>query len=130
MKRACVLIVEDNALNRRLVRDILEHRGHTIVEACDVAEARAQLERLTPDLVLLDVQIPGGGGELVLREIRLDARFAHLPVLAVTALAMPGDERRLLAAGFSGYLAKPLDTRSFGPVIESFLEPRPGREPG
>jgi two-component system cell cycle response regulator DivK len=129
MKPACVLVVEDNAMNRRLVRDILEHRGHTVVEARDVAEARAQLARLTPDLVLLDIQIPGGGGELVLREIRRDPRLFHLPVLAVTALAMPGDERRLLADGFSGYLAKPIDTRSFGPVIESFLEQRHEREP-
>jgi len=121
MKRASVLVVEDNAMNRRLVRDILQHRGHTVIEACDVSEARTQLQRLTPDLVLLDVQIPGGGGEVILREIRGNPELAHLPVLAVTALAMPGDEHRLLDAGFSGYLSKPIDTRAFGPMVESYL---------
>ena len=121
MKRASVLVVEDNAMNRRLVRDILQHRGHTVIEACDVAEARTQLQRRTPDLVLLDVQIPGGGGEVILREIRGNPELAHLPVLAVTALAMPGDEHRLLEAGFSGYLSKPIDTRAFGPLVESYL---------
>ena len=121
MKRASVLVVEDNAMNRRLVRDILQHRGHTVIEACDVSEARTQLQLLTPDLVLLDVQIPGGGGEVILREIRGNPGLAHLPVLAVTALAMPGDEHRLLEAGFSGYLSKPIDTRAFGPMVESYL---------
>jgi two-component system cell cycle response regulator len=77
--------------------------------------------------VLLDVQIPGGGGELVLHELRALASWSTLPVIAVTALAMGGDRERLLAAGFDGYLSKPIDTRTFGSVIESFLV---DKEPG
>jgi two-component system, cell cycle response regulator DivK len=118
---ALILIVEDNPLNRLLVHDILELRGHEVVEAATVDEARRVLERRRPDLLLLDVQIPGGGGEAVIREVRQRADLADLPIVAVTSLAMPGDRERLLSIGFQGYLSKPIDTRTFGPAIESYL---------
>ncbi|HVZ74642.1 MAG TPA: response regulator [Polyangia bacterium] len=118
--RARILVVEDNPLNRLLVHDILELRGHEVVEAATVDEARAALER-RPDLLLLDVQIPGGGGEAVIREVRRRPHLAHLPIVAVTSLAMPGDRERLLGIGFSGYLSKPIDTRTFGAAIEQYL---------
>jgi two-component system cell cycle response regulator DivK len=117
-----ILVVEDNAANRLLVRDILRHRGHEIFEAASVEEGRAWLQRQALDLVLLDVRIPGGGGEQLLREIRSDPRFTAVPVVAVTAQAMRGDRERLLAAGFDGYVSKPIDTRGFGPEIESFVK--------
>ena len=118
---ARILIVEDNPLNRLLVHDILELRGHEVMEAATVDEARGALSAVRPDLVLLDVQIPGGGGEAVIREVRARADLANLPVVAVTSLAMPGDRERLLSIGFQGYLSKPIDTRTFGPAIESYL---------
>jgi CheY-like chemotaxis protein len=119
--RARILVVEDNPLNRLLVHDILELRGHEVVEAATVDEARAALERTQPDLLLLDVQIPGGGGEAVIREVRRRPQLAHLPIVAVTSLAMPGDRERLLGIGFQGYLSKPIDTRTFGAAVESYL---------
>jgi CheY-like chemotaxis protein len=121
---ARILIVEDNSLNRLLVHDILELRGHEVVEAATVDEARQALEALRPDLLLLDVQIPGGGGEAVIREVRGRAELADLPIVAVTSLAMPGDRERLLSIGFQGYLSKPIDTRTFGPAVESYIRQR------
>jgi len=119
---ATILIVEDNPLNLRLVRDILEYRGFAIETATNVQEASERIRAVRPDLVLLDIQIPGGGGERVLGEIRDNPSLARLPVIALTALAMEGDRERLLNAGFDGYLSKPIDTRTFGSVIESYLE--------
>lgn len=119
-----ILLVEDNAKNRQLVRAILEHRGHRVREAGSVDEGRAALREELPDVVLLDIQIPGGGGESLLSEIRGEPRLAHLPVVAFTAFAMAGDRERLLRAGFDGYLSKPIDTRAFGPQVEWFLAGR------
>jgi CheY-like chemotaxis protein len=121
MTPALVLVVEDHPLNLRLVRDILERRGHEVDAAASVGEARDRLAGRRPDIVLCDLDIPGGGGELLLREIRGDPRLSALPVLAVTAFAMQGDRERVLAAGFDGYFSKPIDTRSFGPGVEAFL---------
>jgi two-component system, cell cycle response regulator DivK len=123
---ARILVVEDNPLNRLLVHDILELRGHAVVEAATVDEARALLATCRPDLLLLDVQIPGGGGEAVIREVRQRADLADLPIVAVTSLAMPGDRERLLSIGFQGYLSKPIDTRTFGAAIESYLKSAEG----
>jgi len=127
---ARILVVEDNPLNRLLVHDILELRGHDVVEAATVDEACAALERERPDLLLLDVQIPGGGGEAVIREVRQRPHLADLPIIAVTSLAMPGDRERLLSIGFQGYLSKPIDTRTFGAAIESYLKGAKGAVQG
>jgi two-component system cell cycle response regulator DivK len=123
---ARILVVEDNPLNRLLVHDILELRGHTVVEAATVDEARELLQRERPDLLLLDVQIPGGGGEAVIRDVRQRAELADLPIVAVTSLAMPGDRERLLSIGFQGYLSKPIDTRTFAAAVESYLKSAEG----
>jgi two-component system, cell cycle response regulator DivK len=114
--RARILIVEDDALNRLLVHDLLELRGHEVVEAATVDEARRALDDGRLDLLLLDVQIPGGGAEAVIRHARGASGSLEIPIVAV-----PGDRERLLGSGFQGYLSKPIDTRTFGAVIESFL---------
>lgn len=119
---ARILVVEDNALNRLLVHDLLELRGHQVIEAATVDEARRALDAQRPDLLLLDVQIPGGGAEAVIRDARRRPGFEAIPIVAVTSLAMPGDRERLLGSGFQGYLSKPIDTRTFGAVVETFLE--------
>ena len=116
-----ILVVEDHPLNRRLVRDILEFHGHEVVEAHDVSQARARLNEHRVALVLLDIQIPGGGGEVVLRTIRSDPTISKLPVIAVTAAAMSGDRARLLAAGFDGYISKPIETKTFASVVDGFI---------
>jgi two-component system cell cycle response regulator DivK len=127
--RARILIVEDNHLNRLLLHDILELRGHEVIEAANVGEACLMLDHERVDLILLDVQIPGGGGEAVIEEVRKRAELADLPIVAVTSLAMPGDRERLLGSGFQGYLSKPIDTRTFGPSIEAYLRPSPAIAP-
>ncbi len=126
--RARILIVEDDALNRLLLHDLLELRGHEVVEAATVEEARGRLAAGGLDLLVLDVQIPGGGAEAVIRHARASADYAEVPIVAVTSLAMPGDRERLLGSGFQGYLSKPIDTRTFGAIIESFLKAAPPAE--
>jgi len=120
---ARILIVEDNPLNRLLIHDLLELRGHEVLEAATVEEARHALASVRPDLLVLDVQIPGGGGEAIIREVRKRDDLNDLPIVAVTSLAMPGDRERLLSIGFQGYLSKPIDTRTFGAAIEAYLRP-------
>lgn len=121
MSRGRILVVEDNVLNRQLMRDILQHAGYSIAEAGSVDEGRARLEEDTPDVVLLDVQLPGGGGERLLAQIREEDRWSLLPVIAVTAFAMQGDRERLLAGGFDAYMSKPIDTRRFADEVSSVL---------
>ncbi|HEX7289126.1 MAG TPA: response regulator [Candidatus Angelobacter sp.] len=106
MKR--ILIVEDKASSRELLRTVLEQLGYAVVEARDGDEALRQVRQQPPDLVLMDLQMPARNGFDVLQEIRKDPELARLPVVAVTANAMPGDQEKALAAGFTGYIAKPV----------------------
>jgi CheY-like chemotaxis protein len=105
---ATVLVVEDNALNLKLVRDVLGHAGYRVLEAGD-AERGLELARAeVPDLILMDVQLPGIDGVEALGRLRADPKTAGIPVAALTALAMREDRERFLAAGFDGYLEKPV----------------------
>jgi CheY-like chemotaxis protein len=105
---ATVLVVEDNPLNLKLVRDVLGHAGYRVLEAGD-AERGIELARAeAPDLILMDVQLPGIDGIEALGRLRADAETAGIRVVALTALAMKEDRERCLAAGFDGYLEKPI----------------------
>jgi CheY-like chemotaxis protein len=104
-----ILIAEDNAVNRELLRELLEMRGHTVVEARDGKEALRALEESKPEILLLDLGMPVLDGYETVRKIRENPRFATLPVLSVTAYAMQGDKERILSSGFDGYLSKPID---------------------
>ena len=115
-----ILVVEDDLWSRRIVIDLLEMRGHQVLVATGVDEARALLAE-QPHVVLLDIHIPGGGGELLLHEIRATEALAKLPVIAFTASAMHGDRERFLRLGFTSYLSKPIDVVSFGAAIEEHL---------
>lgn len=119
-----VVVVEDNARSRRLVRDLLELHGFRPVEAETAEEGLDAIRSELPDLVLMDIQLPGMDGVRALRALRSDAATAQVPVVAVTAYAMRGDEERLLAAGFDGYLAKPIDTRTFAAGLADLLDHR------
>ena len=121
-----VVVVEDNVRSRRLVRDLLELHGFGIVEAESAEEALEAMQDARPDLVLLDIQLPGMDGVAALRVLREDPRTADVPAIAVTAYAMRGDEERLLEAGFDAYIAKPIDTREFVPRLLAVLEARGG----
>ncbi len=107
MKR--ILIAEDRAGSRELVRTVLEDCGYTVVEACDGAEAVRQATISMPDLVLLDLQMPILDGYEVLHYLRRDARFRLIPFVALTANAMEGERERAHAAGFNVFLTKPVD---------------------
>jgi CheY-like chemotaxis protein len=120
--KSLILLVEDNPLNRQLVRDILIYRGHEVLEAATVSEAELKLRQAKPDLVLLDIQIPGGGGEVLFKQIRGRPELAQVPVIAITAFAMPSDVARFRKLGFNAYLSKPIDTRQFASQVQALIK--------
>jgi two-component system cell cycle response regulator DivK len=117
-----VVVVEDKVRSRRLVRDLLELSGFLPVEAESAEEGLVAVRACAPCMVLLDIQLPGMDGEEALRELRADPVTAGIPAVAVTAYAMRGDEERLLALGFDGYIAKPIDTRTFVGQLVDLLD--------
>jgi CheY-like chemotaxis protein len=120
-----VLIAEDNAVNRELLRELLELRGYTVDEACNGEEALDAIEQTQPELLLLDIGMPVLDGFAVIRRIRGNPRFAGLPVVAVTAYAMRGDRERILNSGFDGYLSKPVSPSALTEELCRLL-PKPG----
>jgi CheY-like chemotaxis protein len=104
-----ILIAEDNAVNRELLREMLEAGDYCVVEARNGQEALTKIEEAEPDLVLLDINMPVMDGFAVIRWIREHPKFRKLPVVAVTAYAMKEDRERMLNAGFNGYVAKPIE---------------------
>ncbi|HUX64134.1 response regulator [Sulfuricella sp.] len=123
-----ILLVEDDETNRKLVRVVLSGKRYLIQEANSVEQALEMLKGVKPDLLLLDIRLGEGSGLDVIRAIRADPTFDEVPAVAITAQAMKDDESRFLAAGFDGYLSKPLDTRKLPEVVERFL--REGRRTG
>ena len=119
MKR--ILLVEDNEVNRELIRDMLEGKAFEVAEAENGLEALHILAQTVPDLVLLDIQMPVLDGMSVIKHLREHPEYAALPVLALTAYAMVGDRERVMAAGFSGYVAKPIDRKTLIAAIDSLL---------
>jgi len=104
-----VVVVEDNELNMKLFREVLESSGYRMLEAGTGERAVALTTEHRPDLVLMDIHLPDIDGVEALRMLRADERTASIPVLALTAQAMEGDRERFLAAGFDGYLSKPVN---------------------
>jgi len=119
-----VLIADDNAVSRELIREILEHDQYEVIEAGDGGEALAKVREHRPDLALLDIQMPVMDGNAVIREIRADPRLSHLPVAALTAYAMQGDRERALAAGFNCYITKPIEIPDFRAQVAKLLGKR------
>jgi CheY-like chemotaxis protein len=119
---ATVLVVEDNALNLKLVRDVLGHAGFRVLEAGD-AERGIEIARdEAPDLILMDIQLPGIDGVEALGRLRGDAATAGIPVVALTALAMKEDRERFLGAGFDGYLEKPLSVPALPDQVAALIK--------
>ena len=121
---ATILVVEDHPRNRKLVCDLLGFEGHQVLQAVDAEQARALLADNLPDLILMDIDLPGMDGLDLTRLLKADARTRAIPIVALTAFAMADDERRALEAGCDGYLTKPLDTRAFPGQVAAFLSPR------
>ena len=116
-----VLIVDDNAINLKLASDVLECDGFLIERATDAEQALLLLERVTPDIILMDIALPGMDGLMLTRKLKAQARFAAVPILALTAFAMKGDDDKALAAGCDGYITKPIDTRNLVSQLMRFL---------
>jgi two-component system cell cycle response regulator DivK len=116
-----ILIVEDNARNLKLARDILNHVGYRTLEAENAEDGLALARAQRPDVVLMDVQLPGMDGVEALGRLRTDPLTADIPVVALTAFAMRDDRDRLLAVGFDAYLEKPLNVREFPRQVAAVL---------
>jgi two-component system cell cycle response regulator DivK len=120
---ATILLVEDNETNMKLSLFLLESADHTVITATN-AEAGLTLARERhPDLILMDIQLPGMDGLEATLQLKADDTTRDIPVIALTALAMKGDEERIRAAGCDGYIAKPLDYKQFLSTIKSRLDP-------
>jgi two-component system, cell cycle response regulator DivK len=119
---ARVLVVEDNEKNMKLFRDVLVAAGYRTLEATTGEEAVVVATEHSPDLVLMDIQLPDIDGVEALGRLRADERSASLPVLALTAQAMEGDRERFLAAGFDGYLSKPVNIADFITTVKRYCE--------
>ena len=121
---ARILIVDDSASNRELLRSILENSGHEVTEAGDGEQALTEMSATPPDLAIVDIQMPRLDGYGVLARMRSDQRLARIPVIALTAYAMERDRQRGLAAGFRAYLTKPVTMRHLRQVLAELLPER------
>ena len=118
-----VLIVEDNELNMKLFHDLLEASGMTILQTRNGIDALEVAKRERPDLIVMDIQLPEMSGLEVTEKIKSDPDLAPIPVIAVTAFAMKGDEERIRAAGCEAYLSKPISIDRFISTVKAFLPP-------
>jgi CheY-like chemotaxis protein len=116
-----ILVVDDNAENRKLILVILAASGHELRTANDAAEALSSMEQSAPDLLLLDLQLPGMDGLTLTRLLKASPHMRHIPIVAVTAYAMKGDEMKARDAGCDGYLIKPFDKRVLRDLVKSYL---------
>jgi CheY-like chemotaxis protein len=116
-----VLVADDRATSRELVRVALEHAGYLVYEAADGGEALTSARDLRPDLIILDLHMPGLDGFAVIEEIRRDEQLAGTPVMALTASAMQGDREHALEAGFTSYLAKPIQLSNLRKEVARLL---------
>ena len=123
---ATILVVEDDPRSRRLVHDLLEHAGHAIIEAASGEEAVRLARELLPALIVMDVRLPGIDGIEALRQLRGTDACRAIPVIAVTASAMPGDRAAITAAGFDACEEKPIDVHRLLATVRTLLAKRAG----
>ena len=124
MAKATILIIEDNELNAKLVRCLLEVGGYRVLEALDAETGIALTRRHHPDLVLMDIQLSGMDGLSATRLMKQEPSLKSIPVVALTSYAMEHDEKKALNAGCEGYITKPIDTRSFLNNVEQYIKNR------
>jgi two-component system cell cycle response regulator DivK len=117
-----ILIVEDNEKNMKLVRDILQHKGHQTLEAASGEDGVRLAIEHQPDLVLMDIQLPDIDGITALNRIREVAALDAVPVLAVSASVMPEDQHKIVSSGFDAYVTKPISLKPFLATVQRFLE--------
>jgi len=117
-----ILVVEDNVLNMKLVKSLLAIGKYTTLEATDAETGITLTRNKKPDLILMDIQLPGMDGLTATRIIKEDPSVKDIPVVAFTSFAMEGDEAKAMEAGCSGYITKPLDTHTFLKTVELYLQ--------
>lgn len=122
---ANILIVDDNLTNLKLASEVLRLEGHQALRAIDAGQALQILEDLVPDLILMDIAMPGMDGLTLTRQLKATARLQRVPIVALSAFAMKGDEELALAAGCDGYITKPIDTRRFPAQVLAYLHREP-----
>jgi two-component system cell cycle response regulator DivK len=122
-----ILIVEDNEKNLKLVRDVLRFKGYQTIEAMTAGEGLRLARSELPMLVLMDIQLPDFDGITALTMLRADPLTRDIPVLAVSASAMPDDRQKILKSGFNEYITKPIDIRSFVETVERYTTKTEGR---
>jgi CheY-like chemotaxis protein len=124
MSNATILIIEDNPLNVELASDLLEASGFQVHTTCTAEDGIRLAREVSPELVLMDIGLPGMDGLCATRALKSDPATSHLVVVGLTAHAMKGDEQTALDAGCDGYLTKPIDTRTFVAAIKDFIAAR------
>ncbi|MBW4463394.1 MAG: response regulator [Nodosilinea sp. WJT8-NPBG4] len=121
-----ILLIEDNPQNRYLVEFLLKQRGYNVLHAETGLQGLELAAIARPDLILLDIQLPGMDGYAVAHALKSDPQLNAIPIVAVTSYAMVGDREKCLAAGAEGYIEKPIDPESFGDEVERFFPTTPG----
>ena len=121
MPTAKVLVIEDNPMNMELATDLLQLQGYEVLQAVTAFEALGLLHEVTPDLILMDIQLPGLNGLDLTRDLRQDPRTKDIPIIAITAYAMMGDEDKAFLAGCNAYIPKPIETTKFFQVVGEVL---------
>jgi CheY-like chemotaxis protein len=119
-----ILLIEDNSQNRYLATFLLENRGHQVIQAASGPEGLDLAGRTPPDLILLDIQLPVMDGYAVAQALRQNPALRHVPIVAVTSYAMVGDRERILTAGCTGYIEKPINPETFVGEVEQCLTAR------
>jgi two-component system, cell cycle response regulator DivK len=116
-----ILVVDDNPRNLKLAFDVLEDAGYEVVEAVDAEEAQSMIDRNLPDLILMDIALPGMDGLTLTRKIKANERTKYIRIIALTAFAMKGDDQKALAAGCDGYITKPIDIHQLPVQVAEIL---------
>jgi CheY-like chemotaxis protein len=127
MNNQTILIVDDNPTNLKLVFNVLEWEGYQLLKAVDAEDALEMIQRLPPDLILMDIALPGMDGLTLTRMLKADEKTRHIVVVALTAFAMKGDEKKARDAGCDGYITKPINTRNLAGTLRPFLSPKSDR---
>jgi two-component system, cell cycle response regulator DivK len=120
-RQSTILIVDDNITNLKLVSDLLEFEGHQILNAHDAEEAQLVIDSTAPDLILMDIALPGMDGLTLTRKLKAHEKTRHIVIVALTAFAMKGDDQKARAAGCDGYITKPIDTRKLPSQVAELL---------
>ena len=117
-----VMVVEDNEKNRKLMRVVLKAKGYNVIEAATGEEALKLLKNQKPDIILMDIQLPGIDGLTLIKQIKASVVTKDIPIIAVTAYAMKGDEQKILDTGCDAYVSKPINTQELPLIIEKYIK--------